>query len=246
MALGLDVTELESILMEVIDTVSPRRLETRDRQGRWFSLRAVPYRTLDNRIDGAVLILVDIDDLKRSAESLQSAKNELVVADRDKDRFLAMLAHELRNPLAPMRNVGAVLKGKTALDPAALDWASGVLERQVHAMTRMIDDLLDASRVTQGKVQLREEAVDLKELLEHVVVQARGQLEEKRQVLAVDLPSSPCRSGAIPCASSRSSATCSATPASSRRPARRSSSARGCCRPASPATACRRQPSSSR
>ena len=188
--LNIDVPDLEALLLEVMQTVAPRQVETRDRQGHWFALRARPYRTLDNRIDGVVLVLVDIDDMKQIETFLDQARMDLLVAGRDKDQFLAMLAHELRNPLAPLRNVGAVLKGG-GLDPATVVWSSEVLERQIQTMTRMIDDLLDASRISQGKVRLRQERVDLAEVLQRLIAQVQPQLEKRSQRLTSELPGTP-------------------------------------------------------
>ena len=77
-------------------------------------------------------------------------------SDRRKDEFLAMLAHELRNPLAPIRNAVQILRVKGPAVPE-LQWARDVIDRQVQQMTRLVDDLLDVSRITRGKIELRKE-----------------------------------------------------------------------------------------
>jgi signal transduction histidine kinase/CheY-like chemotaxis protein len=115
--------------------------------GRWLDLIADPV--LDDRGDltGIVHVIVDITERRLAQEALQEA-------DRRKDRFLATLAHELRNPLAPIRNAVEILKLKGAADPAALS-AQGMIERQLAHMVQLIDDLLDVGRIAQGKLKLR-------------------------------------------------------------------------------------------
>jgi two-component system CheB/CheR fusion protein len=188
--LEIDVPDLETLVTEVLGTGTARQRDVRDRKGRWYSLRLQPYRTLKEGIAGVVIVLVDIDEVKSAETSLRHAQKELAVVDRDKDRFLAMLAHELRNPLAPLRNIGAVLKASHA-DPDTLEWASGVVDRQIHTMARLIDDLLEASRVTRGKVQLREALLDLREVFDRVLAQVGPQIEERGQQVDVDVPGVP-------------------------------------------------------
>jgi PAS domain S-box-containing protein len=100
-----------------------------------------------------VVVLVDITDLRRMEAQLREA-------DRRKDEFLATLAHELRNPLAPVRNAVHILEKMGPASPE-LQWARGVIERQVQAMTRLIDDLMDVSRISRGKIHLRRQRVEL-------------------------------------------------------------------------------------
>src|SRR6185503_20934914 len=85
-------------------------------------------------------------------------------SDRRKDEFLAMLAHELRNPLAPIRNAVQIFRGKGVPIPE-LKWATEVIDRQVDQMTRLVDDLLDVSRITRGKVELRKRTLELSEIV---------------------------------------------------------------------------------
>ncbi len=265
----------------MIDTVSARECEVQDRQGLWYSLRIQPYKTLENKIDGAVIMLVDIDMLRRAREYAESIVatvresllvldadlcvqtasrsfyqtfeetpettehrffyelgdgqwnipelrrlleemrpqdsgvegyeverefprigrktmllnarrffqesgqrsltllaiedittrkeletallqrvEELAAADRSKNEFLALLAHELRNPLAPLRNAAHVLEAAGA-DAAAVEQARNMMNRQIQNMSRLIEDLLDVSRITRGEVRLRRERVEL-------------------------------------------------------------------------------------
>jgi signal transduction histidine kinase len=99
----------------------------------------------------------EINERKRAEASLQEA-------DRRKDQFLAMLAHELRNPLAPVRNGLQILKSARA-DREAVEKARAMMERQVGHMARIVDDLLDVSRITSGKIELRQERLDLARLV---------------------------------------------------------------------------------
>jgi CheY-like chemotaxis protein len=108
-------------------------------------------------------------------------------ADRRKDQFIATLAHELRNPLAPIRNAVAILKSKGLSDPD-LNWARDVIERQVGQMSRLLDDLLDVSRITRNKLDLRKERVTLESIVDSAVEISRPQIDGGCHELAVTLP----------------------------------------------------------
>ena len=107
--------------------------------------------------------------------------------DTRKDRFLATLSHELRNPLAPIRNAAQIL-GSPALPPERLRWAQAVIQRQVKHMSWLLDDLLDVARITQGKLELKKARVSLTSIVDAAVEAARPLLDEKRHHLIVDLP----------------------------------------------------------
>jgi PAS domain S-box-containing protein len=111
-------------------------------------------------------------------------------ADRRKDEFLATLAHELRNPLAPIQNAIQVMRRHDLAEPQ-LAWARDVVARQAQQMTRLVDDLLDVSRISRGKVQLRKERVPLATLVEHAVETAQPLIEERRHRLTLALPATP-------------------------------------------------------
>ena len=111
-------------------------------------------------------------------------------ADQRKDEFLAMLAHELRNPLAPLRTAARVLK-LSGSSEAPLLKMTGIIERQVEHMTKMLDDLLDVSRVTRGLVQLSREPVELQEVIGTAVEQCRVLIESRGQRLSLALPPAP-------------------------------------------------------
>jgi signal transduction histidine kinase len=121
---------------------------------------------------------------------LSDANAQLVEADRRKDEFLAMLAHELRNPLAPLCNALHLLE-QTGLDPEALERTRGVMERQVGHLIRLVDDLLDVSRIMRGRVQVRRELVDLPALIRTGANDRRAMLAEAGLHLVLELPEVP-------------------------------------------------------
>ncbi|MEK7949323.1 response regulator [Luteolibacter soli] len=129
-------------------------------------------------------------ELARQRQALAESNAKLAEADRRKDEFLAMLAHELRNPLAPMRNVTEILRSQD-IKPEDRDRAHQVLERQIENMSRMIDDLLDVSRITEGKIELRRTPVRLDTILNAAVHLVRPVADANGQQLIVNLPSEP-------------------------------------------------------
>src|SRR5262245_5960648 len=120
------------------------------------------------------------DILERERQTLA-----LKEADRHKDEFLAMLAHELRNPLAAVNNAVTVLKLSSGAE--SRNWASDVVERQVRQLVRLIDDLLDVSRITSGKIRLRKEYVDAGKILDQAIESARPLIEDRRHTLSASI-----------------------------------------------------------
>lgn len=143
---------------------------------------AAPIR-LGEEIIGAVLIFRDISARRQSEEAARDA-------ERRKDEFLATLAHELRNPLAPIRNALQIMT-KPQGDPARAASLRMIVDRQVKHMVRLIDDLMDVSRITQGRLELRPERVDLDAVIQIAVETSRPLLESKRQALRVERPNPP-------------------------------------------------------
>jgi two-component system, chemotaxis family, CheB/CheR fusion protein len=315
--LGFIVPDLESLLTETIDKVSAREREIQNHLGHWFSLRIRPYKTLENKIDGAILMLIDIDSIKRATrlaedivatvrepllvldaslriqaasrsfyelfqvrpevtenclfyelgngqwnnldllqrldqilgkdesfsdysltgdfeglgrrimqlnarrllrdkeerplillaiedvtmrEELQATlvaraertgrTEELARANRNKDEFLAMLAHELRNPLAPLSNAVEILTTPD-IDATYTEAARKVVQRQFNHLTRMIDDLLDASRITLDKIKLRKRRIELVSTLKGAVELSQEYLKERGQTLDFPIPANP-------------------------------------------------------
>ncbi len=141
-----------------------------------------PFEMHDGKIAGIFIQGHDITDQHRLVEQLRDA-------DRRKDDFLAVLAHELRNPLAPIRN--AVQLMQVAAPAESHVMARAILGRQLAHLTRLIDDLLDVSRITRGKLELRTEPLELMKVLNDAFDTSRPGLEAKRQHLDVTCPSQP-------------------------------------------------------
>jgi signal transduction histidine kinase/CheY-like chemotaxis protein len=120
----------------------------------------------------------------------REVEDALREADRKKDRFIATLAHELRNPLAPIRT-SAELLGSPVAGPAEIAWASDVIRRQVGHMSSLLDDLLDVARITQGKLELRKEWVRLQNVIDTAVEAARPVIDAHSHHLVLDLPDPP-------------------------------------------------------
>jgi signal transduction histidine kinase len=133
-------------------------------------------------------------ELEAANRSLQSeiaerarAEQALKEADRHKDEFLAMLAHELRNPLAPIHNAVELMRMKPLDDPQ-LTWAQDVIARQLTYLTRLVDDLLDVSRITRGKINLARQVVELEGLISRAVETVHPLFDERRHQLTLELP----------------------------------------------------------
>ncbi len=122
--------------------------------------------------------------------ALQQIERDLKESDRRKDQFLAMLGHELRNPLAPIRNVVTVLKGN-GLGKDDLKWCVEVIERQSEHLTRIVDDLLDVSRVSRGKIQIEKKLLNLEVAVQQAIEICRSFIDARRHELTLTLPSVP-------------------------------------------------------
>ncbi len=175
-----DLPETERIWRHSIVTgdvsQSEQRFRRADGQYRWHLTRSAPMRDAAGKIEMWIGSSTDVHEVKE--------------ADRRKDEFLALLAHELRNPLAPVLNMLEVLKrvdGQSDLIQPALS----MMERQMRQMTRLIDDLLDVSRISQGKIDLRREKVDLASVVRQVVEASLPAYEAAQQDLSVTLPALP-------------------------------------------------------
>src|SRR5581483_1751936 len=132
----------------------------------------------------------DVTDRRRLEEELHKRMDQLSEVDRRKDEFLAMLGHELRNPLAPIVNSIEIMKLQGD-DPRRITRAREIIERQVALMTRLVDDLLDISRLTNGKIDLRRDTVSLAAVVERAVELARPQIDERGHRLSLDIPGDP-------------------------------------------------------
>ncbi len=150
--------------------------------------------TLDRAIRYTLQQKRHADELERKVRErtaeLAQANAALREADRRKDQFLATLAHELRNPLAPIRNALEIMR-LAGNDPAAVEPGRAMIERQVRQLIRLIDDLLDLSRIAGGKVTLRKERVELDSVVESAVETSQPLLDAAGHTLTVELPPAP-------------------------------------------------------
>jgi PAS domain S-box-containing protein len=159
------------------------RFRAADGSYRWFLGRALPVRDESGRVTRWFGTCTDVDDQRRAREALQEA-------DHRKDEFLATLAHELRNPLAPITNAVQIMALR-GLDDPHLRWARDVVQRQTQQLSRLVDDLLDVSRITRGKVRLRQERVDLAAVVSRAVETSQPLLDAGRHALTVTPPPVP-------------------------------------------------------
>lgn len=159
-----------------------REYRLRGRDGKWHHVlsRGVPVSNDQGEVTSWVGINLDINRLK-------SVESELRSADRRKDEFLATLAHELRNPLAPISNSLQILK-TPELDSAVLQQATEMMERQVHQLVRLVDDLMDVSRVMRGKIELRRERIELSAVISRALEMVQPLLDSKQHRLVRSMP----------------------------------------------------------
>ena len=170
--------------------VFEHRVRRFDGEWRLCSIRAVPILNADNSIREWVGVHTDITERKRDEEQLRRLAAELSEANLRKDEFLATLAHELRNPLAPIRT-GLQLIKLAAGQEATIEQARAMVERQVTQMVRLVDDLMDVSRISRGTLELRKERVSLATVLNSAVETSLPLIEQMGQRLSVTLPGQP-------------------------------------------------------
>jgi PAS domain S-box-containing protein len=179
---------LRPLLRQVLDESKPiLNLEVRgarpgrpDETGHWL-VSHFPIAA-GSTILGIGGVVVDVTQQKQAEEALKDA-------DRRKDEFLAMLAHELRNPLAPIRNALEIIR--VSPDPAASAQAQAVMERQVRQMVRLVDDLLDVNRISQGRIELHRERLDAAQIIADAVETSRPLIDAAGHQLLVTLPPQP-------------------------------------------------------
>jgi PAS domain S-box-containing protein len=160
--------------------IARARVRRRDGEWRWVESRANPRIDGDGRVTGVIGSSPDITEMFESQEALREA-------DRRKDEFLAILAHELRNPLAPLRNGLEILK-RRGTDATLANEARQMMERQLRQMVRLVDDLLDVSRITTGKLALKREVVPLADVIRSAIDTVKPLIDARRHVLGVTLP----------------------------------------------------------
>jgi PAS domain S-box-containing protein len=136
----------------------------------------------ENRI-GTVIVFRDVTERRK-------VETSLIESNRHKDEFLAMLAHELRNPLAPISNALHVLNLVSSQEPAAVE-ARSLIERQIEQLVRLVDDLLDVSRITRGLIKLQKECVDLSMVIGRAVESSKPLIDARQHILQIDVPDKP-------------------------------------------------------
>jgi PAS domain S-box-containing protein len=156
-------------------------------EDRYFTYNLSPLRTLTGHVFGLMVIAVDITTEVESRSHVERLNVELKAAARAKDEFLAMLAHELRNPLAPI-GAAAELLQIAVLDEKRVRQTSKVIGRQVRHMTGLVDDLLDVSRLTRGLVDLDRAPLDIRHVVADAVEQVTPMIQSRRHRLALHLP----------------------------------------------------------
>jgi PAS domain S-box-containing protein len=162
----------------------------RDGRPVWMLMAARPVLDETGVFRGTLDMFTDVTERKRLEAELEARVAELASADRRKDEFIATLSHELRNPLAPIRNAVALLQQVESSDPA-VDGIRSLLDRQVRQLTRLIDDLLDAARVSRNQLELRRQRVDLAEVVRSALESSLPVIEEAGHALEMELPDGP-------------------------------------------------------
>jgi PAS domain S-box-containing protein len=150
---------------------------------RYMHVTYVPERNAQGLVQGLVAVIMDISERKRAEDQLRQA-------DQRKDEFLAMLGHELRNPLAPIRTAVEILGRLGPVEPT-VEKARLIIERQVEHLTRLVDDLLDVSRITQGKIALQKESIELAPILQQAIETTRPLIDARNQTVNIHIPSMP-------------------------------------------------------
>lgn len=166
------------------------RMRRHDGSYRWVINTATPRFGDDGEFLGFIGSVLDIEDRKQLENELRSLASDLSDADRRKDEFLATLAHELRNPLAPLRNGVEILR-LAAPSPEIIERTRGMMERQLGQLVRLVDDLLDVSRITSGKLELRHDLLTLQIKLTNAAEASGPTLTARSQRLHINAPDAP-------------------------------------------------------
>ena len=185
---GLDEFWFETYGRVALTGIPARFENEAPAMGRWFDVYANRMGGPDSR--KVALLFSDITARRRSEEELRRLADDLAEADRRKTEFLATLAHELRNPLAPIRNGLSVMR-LGGDNPASVGKVREMMERQVGHMVHLIDDLLDVARISGGKLELKRQRADLRAILASAVETSLPLIEAGQHALEVDVPDLP-------------------------------------------------------
>jgi two-component system CheB/CheR fusion protein len=186
------VRDVETMVLDAIASNTPVEREVKDGAGRWQLQRIRPYRTADNQVAGAILLMFDIDDRKRAGVAMREARDLAEQANRAKDVFLAMLSHELRTPLSAILGWAQLLRSEK-LDPVKALEAADAIEASGRAQAALINDLLDVSRIVAGKMELDTRPLDPASVVNAAVQGAQSNAKAKQLCLeqSVELPLPP-------------------------------------------------------
>lgn len=162
----------------------------KDGKKHWLRWAVVPWMDEKDAIGGIIISSEDITDHKLYEAQLAEQAQQLRENDRRKDEFLAMLAHELRNPLAPIRNAVEIQKHAN-MDPSRITWCTDMIDRQIRHLTGLVDDLLDVSRISRGLVELKKETLEIRDFIQPAVETNQPLIDARRQKFNLALPSEP-------------------------------------------------------
>jgi two-component system CheB/CheR fusion protein len=200
----MELPELGDILRRVIETPTVVDNEVQSHEGHWYSLRVRPYRSSRNKVEGAVVTLIDTHELRtaltiaeesrdvaeEARATAEQARSEAMEANRLKDEFLSTLSHELRTPMTSILGWAQMMRMMT-LDEETIATAMATIERGTHAQIRLIDDLLDISRITTGRLRLEQRAFRLAALVEETLDVVRPAVTAKELDVRTDLSAAP-------------------------------------------------------
>ncbi|MBO0727545.1 MAG: PAS domain S-box protein, partial [Blastocatellia bacterium] len=196
--LAADIANFERVMAGEIDGYKmDKRFIRKDGRMIDTTISVKALRAADGAVDHFVSLLEDVTERKRAEEALRESERlthekaaELADLHRRKDEFLAMLSHELRNPLSPILNAAHILRLQKDEGPLQQQ-ARAVIERQVTQLSRLVNDLLEVSRVITGTIRLCPERLDIRGIVEQAVESARPLIEQRRHQLFVSLPDEP-------------------------------------------------------
>lgn len=166
------------------------RFRREDGRYRWHITRAKAQKDAKGLVQVWIGSNTDIHNLVETTNELRGVAQKLSEADRRKNEFIATLAHELRNPLAPIRT-GLHLIKEAGEAPKSVENARAMIERQLEQLIRLVDDLMDVSRISQGKIELRKEAVSLEKILQYTIETCSPLADESKHEILVSIPETP-------------------------------------------------------
>jgi PAS domain S-box-containing protein len=168
------------------------QVDESEREERYFKFNLEPCRSADGTVEGVIAVIVDLTEQVRARQAMERSFVErehlllqLREASRAKDEFLAMLGHELRNPLSPIVTALQLMRMR---GDTGTEREQAIIQRQVQHLVRLVDDLLDIAKITRGKIELKKEWVSLSDVLTKAVEMSSPLLEQRSHRLSVDLP----------------------------------------------------------